>query len=190
VAAEIIPLDLSRIFEHFPVLETERLVLRELIGSDTEDLFAYYGDPSIKDYVSYSAFKSIDIARDEIGRIAEGFKAHKFVEFGVARKSDNRIVGVCTLHHISPDHHRMELGYGLARAYWGFGYMTEAVREVIRYAFEEMGIHRIEAECETGNIRSCRVAERCGMTLEVTRQDNEINKGRFVSNHVYAIIRK
>ncbi len=187
---ELTTIDLSRFFDRFPTLEMERLLLRELTLADAEDLFAYYGDSSSTDYVSYSAFKSIDIARDEIGRIAEGFKAHRFIAFGIERKSDHRIIGTCDLHHISPEHHRMELGYGLTRAYWGLGYMTDAVREVIRFAFEEMRMHRIEAECETENIRSIRVAERCGMTLEATHMENEINKGRFVSNHVYAIVRE
>ena len=98
-------------------------------------------------------------------------------------------MGITDIYHLSLQNHRMELGWGLARAYWGFGYMTEAVREFIRFAFEEMGLHRIEAECQTDNIRSIRVAERCGMTLEATRVENEINKGRVVSNYVYAIIR-
>ncbi|HEX5317410.1 MAG TPA: GNAT family N-acetyltransferase, partial [Candidatus Kapabacteria bacterium] len=127
--------------------------------------------------------------RDEISRIAEGFKAHKFVEFGVALKQTGKVIGTIDLHNLSLENRRMEIGYGLTKAFWGFGYMTEAVREVIRFAFEEMGFHRIEAECETENIRSLRVAERCGMSLEAKHKENEINKGRFVSNYVYAIVR-
>lgn len=183
------PLDLSRFFEQHPTLETERLILRELTHDDAADLFVYYGDPVFTEYVSFDPFKDITVARDEVDRVRKGFEKRKHFVFGIERKSDRKIIGDCDLHHISPNDHRVEIGYGLARAYWGFGYMTEAVSEVIRFAFEGMGFHRIEAECELENLRACRVAERCGMALEATRHENEINKGRFVSNHVYAIVR-
>ena len=183
------PLDLSRFFDKHPVLETERLRLRQLTIADTEDLHAYYSDPETAIYVPFTAFTSITKTEELIGRVSKSFDEKDSIMFGVERKSDGKIMGITDIYRLSLPNHRMELGWGLAKEFWGYGYMTEAVREFIRFGFEEMGLHRIEAECQTDNIRSIRVAERCGMTLEATRAENEINKGKFVSNYVYAIIR-
>jgi [ribosomal protein S5]-alanine N-acetyltransferase len=190
VAGEIRPLDLSRFFDVHPTFETERLRLRELTIADVPDLHEYYSDPETALYVPFTAFTSIENTEKLVGRIANGFEQKESFMFGVERKSDGKIMGISDLFNISFQHLHTVIGWGLARAYWGFGYMTEAVREVIRFAFEEMGMHRIEAECQVENIRSIRVAERCGMTREGTRRENEINRGRFVSNHVYAIVRE
>ncbi|HEY3876090.1 MAG TPA: GNAT family N-acetyltransferase [Candidatus Kapabacteria bacterium] len=181
--------DLSPFFETHPTLETERLRLRQLKISDLEDLHAYYSDPETAIYVPFIAFTSVTKTEELLKRVAQEFDERKSILFGIERKSDGKIMGITDIYRLSLPNHRMELGWGLARAFWGFGYMTEAVRAFIRFAFEEMGMHRIEAECQTDNIRSIRVAERCGMRLEATRVENEINKGCFVSNHVYAIVR-
>ncbi len=187
---ELAPLDLSLFFDHHPTLETERLRLRQLAMSDAHDLHEYYSDPETAIYVPFTAFSSIAKTEELLGRVTASFEKRESIMFGIERKSDGKIMGITDIYRLSLQHHRMELGWGLARAYWGFGYVTEAVREFIRFAFEEMGMHRIEAECQTDNIRSIRVAEGCGMTREATRVENEINKGRFVSNYVYAIIRE
>ncbi|MFI5201424.1 MAG: GNAT family N-acetyltransferase [Candidatus Kapaibacterium sp.] len=155
MAAEIAPLDFSRFFDHHPTLETERLRLRQFMMSDAEDIHAYYSDPETALYVPHTALTSVEKTEEILGRIAKSFELREDFAFAIELKSEEKVIGICDLHHMSAQHHRMELGYGLARAYWGFGYMTEAVREVIRFAFEEMGMHRIEAECETENIRSC-----------------------------------
>ena len=184
------PLDLTPFFESHPTLETERLVLREVTVADATDLFDYFGDPEIFRYALDAAHNTVQ-QTEEVLRRCPGFVAlHDSFRFAIERKSDRKAIGTIDLHSFAPEHHRMEVGYMLAKSYWGHGYMSEAIREVIRFGFEEMGMHRIEAECETENIRSGRLAERCGMTREATLVENEINKGRFVSNYVYAIVRE
>lgn len=183
------PLDFSRFFDNHPSLETERLRLRQLTMADAGDLHAYYSDSETAIYVPFTAFTSFSQTEALLGRVQKGFVERESIMFGVERKSDGKIMGICDLFNLSSQNQKAIIGWGHAKVYWGFGYMTEAVKEVIRFAFEEMGLHRIEAECQTENIRSIHVAERCGMVYEATRMENEINKGRFVSNYVYAIVR-
>jgi [ribosomal protein S5]-alanine N-acetyltransferase len=189
VAIEIKPLDLFRFFEHHPRLETERLVLRQTTVADAVDLHAYFGDWETAVFVPHTALKTIQETEEIISRCEKYFAERDSFRFSIVRKSDDKAMGILDLHSIHPEHHRMEIGYGLAKAYWGNGYMIETVQETIRFGFEEMGLHRMEAECQSDNLPSIRVLERCGMALEATRLENEINKGRFVSNHVYAILR-
>ncbi len=190
MAAEITALDLSRFFEKHPTLETKRLVLREVTVADAADLHEYFSDPETAVYVPHTALTALSQTEEILARNANYLAMQESFRFAIERKSDRKVIGTIDLHNFSAQHHRMEIGYVLTRAYWRFGYATEAIREVIRFAFEEMGMHRIEAECETENSRSIRLLERCGMTREATRKENEINKGRFVSNYIYAIIRE
>jgi ribosomal-protein-alanine N-acetyltransferase len=187
---EIAPIDLSHFFEDHPTLETERLVLREVTVADAADLHEYFSDPETAVYVPHTALTSISQTEEILARNAKYLAEKESFRFAIERKVDGKVIGTLDLHNISIQNHRMEVGFVLTRAYWGFGYMAEAVKEVIRFAFEEMGMHRIEAECETENIRSIRLLERCGMMREAIRMENDINKGRFVSNYVYAIIRE
>ena len=182
------PLDLSRFFEQHPVLETERLLLRQVQVSDAKDLHAYFSDAQALVHISKEPVATLEETETILSWNAGYLAARESFRFAIVLKENGTVIGTIDFHNLAPEHHRMEIGYFMTRAAWGRGYMTEAIREVIRFAFEEMGFHRIEAECETENIRSIRVLERCGMSFEATLRENEINKGRFVSNHVYAIL--
>ncbi len=189
MAAEIIPLDLSRFFEHHPTLETERLLLRPHAMADADDLFEAFRDPETVRYGPHEPARTIRDAEAMIEIVAKNFELQKTIRFGFELKSEHKTIGWCDLHHIAPEHHRLELGYSLSPRYCGKGYMTEAVREIICFALEDMGFHRIEASCDPRNVKSIRVAERCGMMHEATFRENEICKGEWVSNAIYAILR-
>jgi len=120
--------------------------------------------------------------------VPKEFDRRERMTFAMTLKSDGTFIGSSGFHDISSEHHRLMMGYVLNRKYWDKGYMTEAVREMIRFAFEEMSMHRVAANCDLENVRSARVMERCGMKLEGTLRDYEIRHGTFVSTKTYAII--
>ena len=89
-----------------------------------------------------------------------------------------------------PEHARAEVGYVLSRGYWGRGIMTEAVRAVIHFGFEELHLNRIESRCIAENMASARVMEKAGMVYEGTLRGREFIKGYYRDMKVYAIRRK
>ena len=182
------PLDLSRFFEQHPVLETERLILRPITVADAEDVFAYGSDPEVTKYMIFPTHTSLADSIKWLESVPWEFSHRWRMTFAITRKDDGKFIGSSGFHDISPKHHRLMMGYVLNRNYWGNGYMTEAVSEMIRFAFEEMGMHRVAATCDFENVRSARVMERCGMALEGVLRDFEVRHGRFVSAKTYAII--
>jgi [ribosomal protein S5]-alanine N-acetyltransferase len=182
------PLDLSRFFETHPILETERLRLRELTIDDKEDVFAYASDPEVTKYMIFPTHTSIADSIAYLETCPKNFAARERIPFAIELKDTREFVGACDFHHLAPQHHRIEVGYTLNRNHWGKGYMTEALREMIRFAFEEMGMHRLAATCDFDNIRSAAVMERCGMSLEGILRDYELRRGRFVTVKTYAIV--
>lgn len=187
-AADLSPLDLSRFFVEHPTLETERLLLREITMADRDAIFEYASDPLVTEYVIFPTHQSIEETIAFIESCPKDFAEHKRIEFGIVLKETGNLIGACGFHHFAPEHHHLEIGYVLNRSHWGKGYMTEVVREMIRYAFEEMGMHRVQATCDEGNTRSSRVMERCGMTHEATFRDYELRRGKFVSVKMYGIV--
>ena len=186
----ISPLDLSRFFEQHPVLETERLILRAITMDDAEATFDYASDPESNKFMPWDTHRSLADTYAYLETIPKNYAARERINFAITLKPDGKFIGSCGFHNFSPDHHRVMMGYLLNRNYWGNGYMTETVREMIRFAFEEMGMHRVAATCDFDNIRSARVMERSGMTLEGVFRDYEIRHGKFVATKSYAILKE
>ena len=183
------PLDLSRFFEVYPILETARLRLRALTLNDAEGVFAYASDPEVTRYMIFPTHTSIADSITYLETCPQNFASRERIPFAIELKETREFIGACDFHHIVPKHHRIEVGYTLNRNHWGNGYMTEVLREMIRFAFEEMGMHRLAATCDFDNIRSAAVMERCGMTLEGVLRDFELRHGRSVTAKTYSIIK-
>ncbi len=172
-----------------PRLETERLVLRQMTFDDAAAVFAYASDPEVASLTTWESHATIDDSREFLERVmswyADGFGG----PWGIVLKADDRLIGTCGLA-ITPQHVRAELGYAIGRPWWGQGLMTEAVLEVIRFGFEELGLNRIEARCVPPNIGSARVMEKAGMTYEGTIREQVYVKGSFDDLKMYSILRR
>lgn len=98
-------------------------------------------------------------------------------------------MGTCGFVNWSLDHARAELGYAIHREYWGQGLVPEAVRAMISFGFEKIGLNRIEARCIAENTASARVMEKAGMSYEGTLRQREFIKGAYRNIKLYAILK-
>ncbi|MEQ8279809.1 MAG: GNAT family N-acetyltransferase [Deltaproteobacteria bacterium] len=154
--------------ESLPRLDTERLVLRRPRDEDTVGLFAIYGDPEVMRYWSRGPMTDEDEAQQLIDDIHDYFAARpqELVEWVVARREDDFVIGTVTLASISHAHQRAEIGFAFARSEWGKGVASEAVTAVFDFAFERFGMLRIEADVDPENTRSLAMLERFGFQRE------------------------
>jgi ribosomal-protein-alanine N-acetyltransferase len=172
-----------------PRLETARVVLRRLTWADVEDIYAYASDPEVAALTTWAAHATLDDSRAFIGRVM-AWREDGFGEpWGLELKATSKVAGTAGMA-ITPAHGRAELGYALGREHWGQGLMTEVVREIVRYGFEELGLNRIEARCVPANIGSARVMEKAGMTYEGTIREQVYVKGSFDDLKMYSILRR
>jgi ribosomal-protein-alanine N-acetyltransferase len=109
--------------------------------------------------------------------------------WGVVYKGDHRLVGSCGFESRESGHARAALGYILSRKYWGRGLIPEAVRALIAFGFERMGLNRIEARCIAESIASARVMEKAGMIPEGTLRQRESIKGAHRDIKIYSILK-
>ena len=177
------------IFTHLPTLETERLVLRPVRLTDAKDLFAYASDPEVSRHVLWETPQSPAQSRAMLRSMLWQYRRGMPSSFAIALKESGRMIGTIGFMWVNTDHRSAEVGYSLSRAYWNQGLMTEALRRIIAFGFDEMKLNRIEAQHETDNPASGRVMAHAGMRCEGVLRQRVFNKGRFADVALYAIVR-
>ncbi len=182
---------LSMLFPGRPdILSTDRLILRPLRMSDARDLYAYARDPLVSKHVLWTAHRSVSdsrrFLRAGIRQYSRGFPG----SFAIVLRENSRMIGTIGFMWINSEYRSCEVGYSLSRDYWNRGLMTEALREVIRYAFDTLSLNRIECQHETDNPASGRVMEKAGMRFEGVMRQRIRNKGAYSDVAVYAILRE
>lgn len=176
-------------YAYMPELETPRLRLRKLTMRDARDVFAYSRDPEVARHVLWDAHRSIGESRAYIRYMQRKYRMGEAASWGIEWKESGRIIGTIGFMWIHFEHASAEVGYSLARDMWGQGIMTEALREVIRYAFETLRLNRVEAIHEVDNPASGAVMRKCGMRHEGCLRQKLRNKGQYVDVDLYAILR-
>lgn len=147
-----------------PTIETTRLVLRRPKLSDALEIFRNYAsDAEVTRYLTWKPDASVAEVRRIIRQILEAQALDAQLDWAITRRGKDSVIGMISLRF---DKHRTEAGYVLAKSQWGRGYMTEALRAVVGFAFSLPNIYRVAAICDTENRASARVMEKAGMILE------------------------
>lgn len=180
---------LYRLFSHIPTLETDRLILRGMRVSDAEDMYAYAKRPSVTEYLTWNPHGSVEETREYLTYVAQRYRTGDFYDWSVVDKESGHMVGTCGFTSFSCPNDSAEIGYVLNPDYQEKGLATEAVRRVLTFGFEELGLHRIEARFIEGNTASLRLMERVGMTFEGYARESMRIKGRYRTIGTCAILR-
>lgn len=158
---------MKNIFEKFPVLELDRIILREIQTSDAKKFFDYTNNPKVNAFLPKDEIpNSIIQAEEELSYWARLFHYRHCVYWAIELKKDSRFIGTCGFHNWSKTHHRGEISYDLDYNYWGNGYTTEAIKAIIEYGFYKMSMIRIQATAAVDNYPSIRVLEKNGFLKE------------------------
>jgi RimJ/RimL family protein N-acetyltransferase len=143
---------------------TERLVLRPFRESDLDPWAALNADPDVTQYLGPP------LSRDDSDRTAwainASYEAQGFGFLAVERRSDGMFLGAAGLSKELWFPDDLEIGWRLAREFWGHGYATEAAAAWLDYSFHEAGLPRVIAVTDTPNVRSIAVMRRLGMSFD------------------------
>ncbi len=171
-----------------PILDTERLILRPIQLKDAGDLFSFARNEAVSRYVLWSPHQSIGESRRFIRICRRQYRNGLPGIFAIEHKKDHRMIGTIGYVGFSPEHRCAEIGYSLDPAYWNNGIMTEALKRLIRYSFDELHLHRLEACHDVNNPASGCVMEKCGMHLEGILRDKYNNKGVYCTVRLFSIV--
>lgn len=131
----------------FPLLETDKLRLRQATSRDGQDIYAVFADKKVTEYHDLSTFGSVDEALQVIERRAKTFASGQGVRWAIEFKPVQRVVGSCGFSwHPDPAIKGAEIGYELASEHWRKGIMSEALAAILRYGFEARALEFVIAQ--------------------------------------------
>lgn len=155
------------------ILETPRLFLRQFVLKDLVDLFSFYSDPEVVQYIP-DAPRTYAETREELEWFMNGHPEHP--ELGLwatIYKETEQFIGRCGLLPWTIDgQHEVEVAFGLSKAYWGKGLATEAAQSLVCYGFDHLHLSRLICVIDHANKASIHVAAKIGMTLEKEAKDD------------------
>lgn len=176
-------------FDPFPVLETPRLILRALVPSDAEAMFRNHSDPRLVKHLGRDADATIEPTLKRLEMVFDAIRTHTGIRWGIVRRDEPTLMGTVGFWKWNKAHFYAETGYEIHPDYWNQGYMTEALRATLRFGFEHMDLHRVEANIDPANIGSRRTVEKAGFRLEAMLRENWFYAGQFTDSAIYGILK-
>ena len=156
------------------ILETERFILRRWKESDAEDLYIYASNPDVGPIAGWPPHQSVEASLDVIKNVLNGKQA-----YAICLKEDGKAIGAIELKlnghtDMTERDDECELGYWLGKLFWGQGFMTEAARETLRHAFEDICMSKVWCGYYEGNAKSKHVQEKVGFKYQWTTEGVDV----------------
>jgi RimJ/RimL family protein N-acetyltransferase len=177
-------------WDPFPIIKSNRICLRRLSKEDVDSLFTIFSDPQVMRYWSTPPLAGRDAAIDLLHEIQDSIERRVIMKWGLARLTDNVVIGTTTLFNLNLENGRAEIGYALGRAHWGHGYMHEALQALIAHAFQVFDLRRLEADVDPRNNNSIRTLERLGFQREGFLRERWCVSGEIQDALIYGLLRR
>jgi RimJ/RimL family protein N-acetyltransferase len=168
-----------------PGLHTDRLALRPIAWTDLDPYHALMSNASAATLTKRAAHTSM---RESEARLRRGLLEQEqggLMTWAITRRGDDAMIGLVGLCRFAPSHRRAEASYELLREHWGQGLASEALARLVRHAFEDLGLHRVEGHVDPDNAHSVRVLERTSFVREGLIRGNYLFDGRYYDTVIY-----
>jgi len=171
------------------ILATDRLILREFVEDDWRATLAYQSDPLYLRYYAWTHRTENDVRAFVGAFIAQqAEQPRRKFQLALVLKENGRLVGSGGVRVNDPEGRQADIGYEIDPRLWGQGLATEAARELLRFGFDDLGMHRLSGDCVADNAASARVMEATGMRREAHLHESAWFKGRWWDTLVYAVL--
>jgi RimJ/RimL family protein N-acetyltransferase len=179
-------------FEPDLPFETDRLYLRGFEMGDLEALSAIYGRSEVARYLYWEPRSPAETREMLEKKVSQRHldEDGDTLSLALVAKASGQLVGDCILVATSVEHRQGEIGFILDPVHQGHGYATEAARELLRVAFQDLGLHRVVGRLEARNAKSAKVLERLGMRQEAHLIESEFVKGEWQSEAIFALLQR
>ena len=167
------------LFQPFPILHTPRLLLRQPRAEDAADLYLLRSDPEVMRYIPRPMATSVEDVVALLEMMAGFLEKNERINWAMEWRETGEVIGMLGYVNIKAEHHRAEVGYALARSWHRRGIMREALAAVLRYGYEEMGLHSVEAIVDADNEASLRLLENIGFRQEAFFREDFLWQGVF-----------
>ena len=178
----------EKVFEPFPILETDRIILRQIKEKDIESIYRFYSDRESLKYIARDLFTKIEKAVEKVNLFQKYYEERKAIWWTFNQKPKDEFIGFGGLFEISKESNKAEIGYGLLPEYWGNGIMSEVVEKLVDFGFNEMKLHKIYGRITPGHNASIRILEKFGFQKEGVLRDDEFAQNKYFDTAIYSLI--
>lgn len=175
-------------FLPFKTLTSQRLLLRQITPADVNEIFALRSDADLMKFIPRPLCKDVNDAMVHINMIQQKLETNEGINWAITLKGNNILIGIIGHYRIKWEHFRSEIGYMISPNFQGKGIVTEAVKLVVDYGFNEMNMHSLEAVIDPKNTASARVLEKNKFIKEAHHKENEFFDGRFLDSIIYSLL--
>lgn len=173
-------------------IETERLTLRRFTTEDADDMLKYWiSDEKVQALYCEPAYKTKAEVIELLEKYIAGYenKKENYYRWAIILKTTGECIGQVACFLVDDKNHFVEIEYCVGTLFHNRGYMTEAVKAVISFGFEQVNLHKIQVSHKAGNIGSKRVIEKCGFVYEGTLRDYFYDGNGYTDRLFYSILK-
>lgn len=178
-------------FLPFPILKTQRLVLRQVSTDDVDAILSLRSNEQVMKYIPRPYLKTKEEALELIAMFDDKIENGIGINWGIYFLDEpEKLIGIIGYYRMKPEHFRAEVGYMIFPEYHGKGIVSEALQKVVQYGFKDMKLHSIEAVLDPENKGSEKVLAKNGFVKEGHFIENEYYEGRFLDSMIYSLLNK
>jgi ribosomal-protein-alanine N-acetyltransferase len=175
-------------FQPFPILTTERLLLREITENDAARILALRSNETVMRYIERPHAKTEADALAYINSISIALQNNNGITWGICFKDDETLLGTIGFWRIEKEHYRAEIGYMLDDAFQRRGIMQDAMNAALDYAFDVMHLHSVEANVNPSNTASIKILEKNNFVHEAHFRENYYYNGKFLDSFTFSLL--
>jgi [ribosomal protein S5]-alanine N-acetyltransferase len=172
----------------FPVLTTQRLILRRITNDDANEMYFLRSNEAVMNHIHRPRPASLEDIKPFIQKINDMIDANEGIAWAMALRDEPKLIGHISFHRVIKEHYRAEVGYLLHPGHYGKGIMHEALNAVLGYGFTTMGLHSVEAIVNPGNNASIKLLERNKFMREAYFREDFFWEGKFLDSAVYSLL--
>ena len=176
-------------FKPFPILETDRLIMREFHKKDATALFLLRSNKQAMQFIDKPLAASLDEMKPFIKMVNKKTKNNETISWAITLKPSNELIGTISFHRTEPENHRAEIGYMIMPEHWKKGILSEALPVVINYGFTKMKLHSIEANINPNNSISRKLLEKFKFKKEAYFKENYFYNGKFLDTEILSLLK-
>lgn len=169
----------AEVFKEPPTLYSERLNFVKITPDYAEDMYEYSCDDDVTRYLTWSSHHSVKETERYATLLQKKYRSGVFNDWGLVLRETGKFIGTCGFTAFDFTEQSAEIGYVIAKPYWGMGLALEAAQRVMKFGIDELGLTGFCAKCIQGNDASFRVMQKCGMTTEGIYHNSMFIKGEY-----------
>lgn len=172
-------------------LETERLILRRFVSEDADAMFKNWAsDSEVTKYLTWPTHSSVDVSKYVTNDWVNSYSNEKFYQWAIVLKENGDVpIGSISVVEMKEDISAVQIGYCIGRNWWNKGITSEAMKEVMKFFFEEIGVNRVGARHDPRNPNSGKVMVKCGMKYEGTLRSADRNNQGICDVAYYSLLK-